>query len=330
MNRRRKLLIALGAGVLVVPHVSFAQQAGKVGRVGFLWGGTRSASLDTGSSEAFLQGMRELGYAEGKNFVLESRYADGKYERLAELAKELVRLEVNVIVTAGAAATRAVQQASSTIPIVFAVVNDPISTGFATSLARPGANLTGLSRNTVDISPKHVELLRAITPRLSQLAVLVNPSNPTHSIVLKAIQAAAQGVGIKVLAVEARTPEEIVRGFALMKQAGTQAVVVGLDQFFIDHAQEIAQLALKNQLPTIYSIRDDVQAGGLMSYGSPWTEFYRRSATYVDKILKGAKPGEIPIEQPTKFELVINGKTAKALGLTISRELRMRADEVIE
>ena len=330
MNRRRKIVIALGAGVLAAPLALFAQQQGKIWRVGFLWGGSRSASLDSGSSEAFLQGMRELGYAEGRNFTLESRFADGKYERLAEFAKELVLLDVNVIVTAGAAATRAVQQATSSIPIVFAVVNDPISTGFAQSLARPGGHLTGLSRNTVDISPKHVELLRTIVPKLSYLAVLVNPSNPAHSVVLKAIQSAAQRVGIKVSPVEARTPEELVRSFALMKQARAQAAVVGLDQFFINHEQEIAQLALKHQLPTIYSIRDDVQAGGLMSYGSPWTEFYRRSATYVDKILKGAKPGELPIEQPTKFELVINRKTAKALGLAIPRELLLRADEVIE
>lgn len=326
MNERRKILVVLGAATAMLALPTLAQQSPR--RIGFLWGGSQAASVANGGAPAFLAGMKDQGYIEGRDYVIHARYANGKYESLGALAGELVQARVEVIVTAGAAATRAVQQATKILPVVFAVVNDPIVTGFAQSLARPGGNLTGLSRDTLDISPKHVELLMTIVPRLSRLAMLVNPSNPTHSMVLSAVQSAAQKVGIKVMRVEAGTPEQIALGFVAMKQA--QAVIVGLDQFFLDQGRNIAQLALKNRLPTIYAVSDDVQLGGLMSYGPPWAEFYRRSAAYVDKILKGVKPGDIPIEQPTRFELVINRSTAKALGLAITQELVLRADRVIE
>jgi putative ABC transport system substrate-binding protein len=329
MIARRNLINAVGAGALAASLGAFSQQLARIWRVGFLWGGSRAAALESGGADAFAQGMRELGYVDGRDYIVESRFADGKYDRLTGLAAELVGLNVNVVVTAGAAATRAVQQVTTTVPIVFAVVNDAISTGFGKSLARPGGNITGLSRNTVDISPKHVELLRAIAPRLSRLAVLANPNNPSHPVVLRAIEAAARGIGRGVLPVEASSQGEIERGFATVRQAKAQAVIVGLDQFFMAQGRQIVQLALKHRLPTTYFVRDEVQLGGLMSYGPPWAEFYRRSASYVDKILKGANPGELPIEQPTTFELVINQKTARELGITIPQSVLLRADKVI-
>ena len=324
------MLIVFCMGLLVLAGPAYAQPHGKSWRIGFLWGGSQAASVETGSAQAFLQGMRDYGYAKGRDYVIEQRFANGKYDVLPGLAGELVSLKVDVIVTAGAAATRAVQKATGTLPVVFAVVNDPLITGFAQSLARPGGNLTGLSRSTVDISPKHVELLKTLVPKLSLLAVLVNPGNPAHPAVFKAVQGAAQTLGVKVLQVEARTPEQIERGFAAVRRAGAQGLIVGLDQFFIDNAHGIAKLALRARLPTIYSVSDDVRAGGLMSYGPPWAEFYRHSATYVVKILKGARPGDLPIEQPTRYALAINRKTAKTLKLAIPRSVLLRADEVIE
>ena len=331
MITRRKLLMAFGASALASPLASLAQQQGKVWRIGFL--GARSRSTLSNPDvyyDAFTQGMRELGYVEGKNLVIEWRFADGKYERLPGLASELVQMKVEVIVTHSTPATQALQRATKTIPIVTAAVIDPVGSGFAVSLARPGGNITGLSVITVDVSPKHIELLKIMMPTLSRVAVLVNPGNPVHAAVLKSIQAAAQQVGIKILPVNARSPEEIERGFAMMKREHAEAVIIVADAFFFGQGRQIAELALKNRMPSIFQDREHVEAGGLMSYGQNVTDFFRRAATYVDKILKGAKASNLPIEQPTRFYLVINRKTANALGLTISQELLLRADEVIE
>jgi putative ABC transport system substrate-binding protein len=329
ITRRRLLaLIALGA-LPVLP--SLAQQLSKVRRIGFL--AVRSRSTPSNPDvyyDAFVQGMRELGYVEGKNLVIEWRFADGKFERLPDLASELVRMKVEVIVTHAGSATEALKRTTSSIPIVTAPMADPVGDGFAASLARPGGNITGLSLMNVDLAPKRFELLKLIMPGLPRAAVLVNPGNPSHPSILKSVQAAARQIGVKVLPVDARTQEEIERGFAVMRRERADAVIVLSDPFFTGQQRQFTELAARNRLPSMFSFRENVEAGGLISYGPNLADFYRRAATYVDKILKGAKPGELPIEQPTKIHLAINRKTAKALGLTIPQEFLLRADEVIE
>jgi putative ABC transport system substrate-binding protein len=330
MNTRRELLIALGAYVFATPLACFAQQQGKIWRVGFLSLRSRPASLESDTFGAFSNGMRELGYVEGKNLVIEWRFADNKYERLPDLAADLVRLKVDVIVTAGPAATSAAQKATTTIPIVFGGANDPVGSGFVKSLARPAGNITGLSNVSVEMSPKLLEMLLSTMPKLSRVAVLMNPSNSGHATMLKNVQAAAQKANVKVLPVEARTPQEIETGFSVMTKENAKAVIVVRDALFNQQVRQIAELAAKNRLSSIAQIREYVDAGGLMSYGPSITDSYRRAATYVDKIFKGAKPGDLPVEQPTKFELLINRKTAKALGLTVPQSLLISADKVIE
>ena len=329
MNRR-KLLVAVGLGALAAALPSIAQQQGKIWRIGFLAPRSRPTSSDPDVYSAFPQGMRELGYVEGKNFVVEWRFADGKFERLPGLAAELVKMKVDVIVAAGTVATEVAQRATTTIPIVIAASVDPVGSGFVKSLARPGGNITGLSLATSDFSPKHLELLMTVVPKLSRVAVLVSPDNSAHPGVLKSIQAAAQKLGVQVLPVSARTPEDIERGFAVMKREHAEAVIVAADAFFVLQRRQIVELALKHRLASMAPNREYAAAGGLMSYGQNVADFYRRAATFVDKILKGAKPGELPIEQPAIFELVINRKTAKTLGISLPQELLLRADRVIE
>ena len=329
-STRRKLLIALGAGALVAPFSSFAQQQNKIWRVGFL----APRHVDFLDSDVFYgpfrQGLRELGYVEGKNLVIEWRSAEGNNERLPGLATELVNLKVDVIVTVGTPATSAAQKATTTIPIVVGGTGDPVGSGFVKSLARPGGNITGLSNVSVEISPKLLEMLLTMVPRLSRVAVLVNPANSSHAMVLKSIQSAAQRTSAKILPVEVRTPQEIETAFSVMTKENAGAIIVMRDPLLTQQVRQIAQLAAKHRLPSVGAIREYVDAGGLMCYGPNITDSYRRAATYVDKIFKGAKPGDLPIEQPTKFELFINGKTAKALGLTIPQSLLISADKVIE
>ena len=326
--KRRAFLFALGAGALATPISSFAQQSSRIWRIGYLSPRVRMDSLPY--ERAFLQGMSELGYVEGKNVVVEWRFADGAYERLPYLAAELLRLNVDVIVAPSSSAIRAAQQATKTTPIVFISTGDPVGSGFVASLAQPGGNITGLSNTNLDVSAKLLELLVTMVPKLSRVAVLGNPGSSTHSAILKNVRAAAlTRVGVRVLSVEARTREEIERGFARMTQEHADSVIVAADAFLNQQAQYIAPLALKRRLPSISQPRIYVEAGGLMSYGQNTAESYRHAATYVDKILKGAKPADLPVEQPTKFELVVNLKTAKALGLTIPESIRIRADEVI-
>ncbi len=328
MNNRRKLVIALGAGALAAPLASFSQQQDKIWRVGFLTQRHRPASFDPDIIGLFTQGMRDLGYVEGKNLVIESRFADDKVERLPGLAAELVRLKVDVIVVNASAAISAAQKATTTIPIVMTGTGDPVGSGFVKTLARPGGNITGLSSMSDDIHPKLLELLIAMAPKLARVAVLVDPASLTRITILKGIQAAAQNSGVKILPVEARTPAEIENAFSIIAKEKAQAVIVSRSGFFLQQGRQIAELAAKNRMPSIHGVREYVDAGGLMSYG-PRTD-YRRAATYVDKILKGAKPGDLPVEQPTTFELFINGKTAKALGLKIPQSLLIMADKVIE
>ena len=328
---RRRLLIALGAGALAASFSTLAQQPGKVWRIGFLEPRSRpTPSNPDVFCEAFTQGMRELGYVEGKNLLIEWHFADGKYERFPGMAAELVRMKVDVIVTQGTPATEAAQRATRTIPIVTVAVGDPIRSGFAASLAHPGGNITGLSFISSDVYPKQLEMLKAMLPRLSRVAVLVNPSNSRAALTLTSVQAAAKKLGVTVIPVDARTPEEIERGFATMRRERADAVIVHADSLFNLHKQQVADLAARSRMPSSFVDRSLVEAGGLMSYGQNVANYYQYGATYVDKILKGAKPGELPFEQPTKIYLAINRKTAKALGITIPQELLIRADEVIE
>ena len=278
----------------------------------------------------FIRGLRDLGYVEGKNFVIEWRFADGNYQRLPVLAGELVSMNVDVLMTGGTAANSALQKATTTIPIVNATMSDPVGNGFAKSLTHPGGNITGLALATTDMSPKHVELLRLIVPKLTSLGLLVNLGNSAHPAVAKSITTNAQRLGIKVRILDARNADGLTRNFSIMKQERTEAVIAVVDAFFISQRREIAELALKNNLPSMFSAQEHVEAGGLMSYGQNLADHYRRAAAYVDKIFKGAKPGNLPIEQPAVFSLTINSKTAKALGLEIPQELLLRADKVIE
>jgi putative ABC transport system substrate-binding protein len=329
-STRRKLLIVLGAGAFSVPLASFAQQQGKVWRIGFLSPRTRPVSIDSDYYSAFPRGMRDLGYVEGKNLVIEWRFADGQYERLPGLAAELVRLKVDVIVAAGPPVIIAAQKATTTIPIVIVTSIDPVDAGFVKSLARPGGNITGSSNLSGEVSPKHLEMLLTMAPKLSRVALLVNPANSAHATMLKIVQAAAQKASVKVLPVVARTPQEIETAFSAMTKENAGAIIVGLDPFFVQQRRQIAELAAKNRFPSIATFREYVEDGGLISYGQNLADQYRHVAVLVDKILKGAKPGDLPVEQSTRFDMVINRNTAKALGIKIPNSILLLADKVIE
>jgi putative ABC transport system substrate-binding protein len=330
MNNRRKLIVALGASALVTPLGSFAQQQHKVWRIGFLSQRGRPESLDADDFGGFPRGMRELGYVESKNLVIEWRFADSKLERLSELAAELVQLKVDVILAAGTPATRAAQSATSMIPIVMASVADPVGSGIVKSLARPGGNTTGASNYSIDFSPKLLEMLLSVVPKLSRAAVLVNPDNPAQSTWLKNIQVTAQKINVSILPVEARTPQELERAFSIISREKAGAVIVSGEALFMQQQRRVAELTAKYRLPSISARKVNVEAGCLMSYGPSNVDNFRRAATYVDKILRGAKPADLPVEQPMTFELIINGKTAKALGLTIPQSLLLMADKVID
>jgi putative ABC transport system substrate-binding protein len=329
MNNRRKLVIALGMGALSSPFTLHAQPQTKVWRIGFLALRGRPASLDADSFGAFPRGMREFGYVEGKNLEIQWRHAEGKFERLAGLAAELVRLKVDVIVVAGNAATSAAQKATATIPIVCATMSDPVGSGFVASLARPGGNITGLSNIADDISPKHLEMLLSMAPKLLRVAVLVNPANSGNRIILKSIQTVARSTRAIILPVEARTAPEIEIAFSAMARENVEAVIVAADSLFTQQVRQIADLSVKHRLLSISTRREFAEAGALISYGPSFADMYRHVAIYADKILKGAKPADLPVEQPTKFELFINGKTAKMLSLKIPQSLLISADKVI-
>jgi putative ABC transport system substrate-binding protein len=327
MNRRAFITL-LGAAAAAWPLPLRAQQRGKMWRVGFIGGASHATAFDIVAG--FVQGMRELGYVEGKDLTIEWRFADGNYERFPEIAAEFVRLKVDAIVLGTPAAIRPVQQATTTIPIVMAYSTDPVGNGFVASLARPGGNITGLASSLDDVIPKQIELLATVVPSLSGLGLLTNPGNPNTLPVLKSAQATTQKAGFSLVSVEARTPGEIESAFATLTDKRVGAVIVVADGFFNTQRPQIAELALRNRLPTMFAQREYAQSGGLMSYGESLHEFFRRAAPFVDKILKGAKPSDLPIEQPTLFKLVINRKTADALGIAIPPQLYIFADEVIE
>jgi len=324
--RRREILALLGAAAAGLPRTARAQQAGKLPTIGFL--GTASASHWSPWTAALVQRLRELGWVEGRTVAIEFRWAEGRRERYAEIAAEFVRRKVDVIVTAGSAVP-AVKQATSVIPIVFALAIDPVGGGLVASLARPGGNVTGLSQQGADLAGKRLELLRETLPGLRRLAILANAGYPDSVLEIAEVEAAARTFGIEVAKLEIRRAEDIAPAFeALKRQADALYVVV--DGLVGANRIRIITFALAARLPTIFNERAYVEAGGLMSYGANFPDLFRRAADYVDKILRGAKPGDIPVEQPTKFDFVINLVTAKALGLTVPRMLLGRADEVIE
>lgn len=325
MVARRRVLIA-GLGLLASPALA---QATRVWHIGLLMPRSRPASMETDYYGAFPRAMRVLGYVEGKNVRYEWRFADGKMEALPGFARELVQLEVDVIVTAGAAPARAAQRATRTIPIVMASVGDPFAVESVASLARPGSNVTGLTTLAADIGPKMLELLTKTVPKVSKVAALLNPASPMIQTASESLREAAQKSGVEVTLVNARTSEDIQRAFSMIGREGAKGLIVLADPYLIQQRRQIAELAAKNRLPAIYGLREHAEAGGLMSYGPNRAELYGRAATYVDRILKGSKPGELPIEQPTKFDFVINLKAAKALGLKFPREVTTLADEVI-
>jgi putative ABC transport system substrate-binding protein len=326
MNIRRKILAAFVIGAVGAPLVA-QQRLAKVMRIGYL--DTSSAGTASVRLDRLRAGLRDLGYVEGKNIVIEARWAETKYERLPALMAELLAQRLDLIVAAGPAAIQAVRQATTNLPVVFAASGDPLSFGFVQSLSRPGGNITGVSSVNVELSYKYVEILREAIPTLSTVAVLMNPGHPGHPDYLRSIQAAARDT-VKVLPIQAATAGEVEAAFNVINQARVGALIVPGDGLFFSQASRIAELAAKQHLPTLFSTWEPVQAGGLMSYGPNLAEQFYRVATYVDKILKGANPGDLPVEQPTTFELVINLKTAKAIGLTIRPELLLRADRVIE
>ncbi len=312
---------------LSTPLTAEAQQAGKVYRIGILE--PTSTTLDVANLDAFRQGLRKLGYVEGQNLVIEHRSADGRDERFPDLATELVRLKVDLIVTRGTPAVLAAKSSARTIPVVMAASGDPVGTGVVAGLARPGGNVTGLSVLSTELSAKRLELIREMVPRVSRIAALLNMSHPANPPQWKEVETAARSLGVQPQLLDVRRPEDLGRAFdtAIRQRAG--ALVVGLSPLTRANREAIADLAAKHRLPAIYASREFVDGGGLISYGVSYPDLYRRAASFVDKIFKGAKPADLPVEQPTKFELVINAKTAKALGLTIPPSLLLRADELI-
>ncbi len=328
MTRRGAFLVlALLAG----PLAAEAQPVGKVPRVGVLL--TNTQSRHTTHVEAFRQGLLEHGYAEGRNIVIEYRYGDGELDRLPKLATELVGLNVDLIVTSGTPPTRASQQATSTIPIVMTVVGDPIAVGFIASLAKPGGNITELTQLTGELGGKRLELLKEAFPKVSRVAVLFDQGSPAQEgiVTLRDTRMAAEALGVKLLSLELRGPNPNLEGaFRTATSERVGALLVAAGPTLELHRERVVDLAAKNRLPVMYASREFVDLGGLMSYGPSYPDLFRRAATYVDKLIKGAKPADLPVEQPTKFELVINLKTAKSLGLTIPPSVLARADEILQ
>jgi putative tryptophan/tyrosine transport system substrate-binding protein len=324
--RRRDFIKAIACSVGTWPLAAGAQQPGRVARIGYL-----SPAVTSPRDQAFRQRLQELGYVEGKNIVVEYRFAEGNFDRLRALAEELVRLEVDVIVAVVTQATLAAKHATKTIPIVFAAVSDPLGTGLVVSLARPGGNVTGTAGMSADVVGKSLELLKEVAPAVSRVAVIWNPDNAIYQAqMLRDTQLAAGRLEIELRIIAIRGAHELEPTFADIARTQVGALIVFGDPVYLPHAARMADLANKSRLPAMYSIREYAVAGGLMAYGASFPALFRRAADYVDRILKGAKPADLPVEQPTKFEFVINLKSAKALGITIPPTLLATADEVIE
>jgi putative ABC transport system substrate-binding protein len=327
---RRSFIGTLAGGLLAAPLAAEAQQASKVWRIGILGNVPLTDPEGANLWGAFVQGLRELGYVEDQNITIERRSSEGQYERLPALAADLVRLKVDVIVVPASENALAAQRATRTIPIISASLGDPARTGLVASFARPDGNITGLSFAGPELAGKQIELLKDIVTRVPRVAILSNPTNSIHSAWLREANAATRSLRLQLQALEARTPDEFESAFAALTRQRAGALLVLPDGMFLFHRARIADLAAKRRVPAMYGLRAHVDAGGLVFYGASLRDSFRRAATYVDKILKGAQPGDLPVEQPTKFELVINLKTATALGLTIPPSLLQRADQVIE
>jgi putative tryptophan/tyrosine transport system substrate-binding protein len=327
MSTRREFITLLGGAAMAWPLAARAQQAGKLPTIGYLGSGT--PATQSAWVAAFVQRLRELGWIEGRTVAIEYRWAEGRDERFAKIAAELVRLKVDVIVTSGTPAVMALKQATSVIPIVFAQAGDPVANNLVASLARPGGNITGLSNQTRELAGKRLELLPEVVPGLHRLAILVNVGNPAAVLEMGEAQAAARTLGLEVAVVEIRRAEDIGPAFEALKGRADALYVCG-DALVVSNRMRINTFALSARLPTVHFSRDLVEAGGLMSYGTNAPDLFRRAADYVDKILRGAKPAELPVEQASKYEMVINQKTAKAIGLAIPESFLARADEVIE
>jgi putative ABC transport system substrate-binding protein len=328
MNRRT-FVGAVAGGLLTVPLAIEAQQAGGVPRIGYLV--PNRAEVAQGPLAAFRQGLRERGWVEGQNIVIEVRYAEGQVDQLPALVAELIRLKVDIIVTTSSSTTWAAKDATKSIPIVMGVSADALGEGLVTNLARPGGNITGMTYLLgPEIAGKHLELLKAVVPAASRVAVLANPANRSNANLIRELKAAARTFSVQLQVFDAQSPDQIDSAFAAMTRERAAALLVLTDSVFVGQRRRVADLAASNRLPAMYYQREFVDAGGLISYGASLSDIYRHAATHVDRILRGAKPGDLPVEQPTKFELVINLKTANALGITIPKSVLARADEVIQ
>ncbi len=325
MRARWTPIALLGLGILAAPLGAGAEAADGLPRIGYLSAASRSDLFEG----AFRQGLLELGYVEGQTVTIEYRFAEGRVDRLPKLAAELVGLKVDLIVTAGMNAARAIREATKTIPIVMAAGGDPVAAGIVASLARPGGNVTGSSFMSPDLGGKRLELLKQAMPRVSRVAVLFNPANVGSVLERKSTEDAANALGVRLQPLEVRRPDDLEGAFRAAARGRAQALIAFRDALVEANRGRILDLGARGRLPTMFEQRDFVEAGGLMSYGPSLPDLFRRAATYVDKILKGAKPADLPVEQPTRFELVINLKTAKALGLTIPQSVMVRADQVI-
>jgi putative ABC transport system substrate-binding protein len=322
------LIVLFTLGMLAAPRMSAAQQPAQKPRIGVLV--ISSPCIVSPSLEAFRRGLHEHGWLEGQNITVEYRWAEGQVERLPDLAAELVRLKVDLIVASGTQAIQAAKQATTTIPIVMAVSSDAVGTGLVTSLSRPGGNITGLSSLNPDLSGKRLELLEEAVPGLSRVAILWHGGHPAAILAMQETEAAGRVLGLQLQSLEVRGPNDFERVFEAATREGAEALIVLASAFFAAERRWIVDLVTKYRLPSMFSVREDVEAGGLMSYGSSVPDSWRHAATYVDKILQGAKPSDLPVEQAMKFELVLNLKTAQALGLTLSPMFLFRADEVIQ
>jgi putative ABC transport system substrate-binding protein len=314
--------------LLVGPVLAEAQQTGRTVTIGYL--GNSSPSLESSLVEAFREGLHQLGYVEGRNLVIRYQWAEGQQERQAVLAQELVRLKPDIIITGGTPGTLAAKQATQSIPIVTAIAGDPVASGLVSSLAKPGGNVTGLATLNEELEGKRLEIFKEVVPKLSRVAVLLNPANPFTTIAWKGTQSAAEALGVKLQPVEVRGPNDLDPALATIKAARPQGLMLVPDRLLTMYRPSIVEFMTKNRLPGIFPWREFPEDGGLMSYGADTTDMYRRAATYVDKILKGRKPADLPVEQPIKFEFIINLKTAKQIGLTIPPNVLARADKVIK
>lgn len=326
MNTRRKLVVALGAGALAVPVFPFAQQQGKIWRIGILE--TIPAAQNAANFDALRKGLRELGYVDGRNLIIEYRSADGRAERFPDLASELVRLKVDLIVTRGTPAARAAKNATETIPLIMATMGDPHP--IVASFARPSGNITGVTTFSTELTGKRIELLKELVPRLSRVALLHNMGNPAAPPEWEETKAAARSLGLQAELLDVRSQNDLGRAFELAARQHVDALLIGADGLTQMHQQTVVDLVGRNKLPAAYPAREFVEAGGLIAYAVNYPDLYFRFASFIDKIFKGASPANLPIEQPTKFELAVNLKTAKALGIKVPNSILLRADKVIE